>query len=376
MNISFYMPFKPLGHNNPSGDLITGMELHHFLRGQNHSVEIPSTLRSRWLYHKPWQFIRVFFEQKRVLKSLRQKRPDIWLSYHTYYKAPDLLGPYCCKMLNAPYTVFQGIYSTKRKRSLKTLPGFLLNKKALFAAQMVFTNKRTDEINLKRLLPEEKITYTPPSLTPSQFNFDLVSRRALKDQWSVGPNRRVVMTTAMFRPGVKTEGILKVIDSCVELKKRGHDLLLILVGDGVNRTKLEVEGSKKLGADILFLGKIPRHELYRYYSAADVFAFPGINESLGMVYLEAQSAGLPVVACNDWGAKEAVLHSRTGLLSQFSQPEQFTNDIELLLTNRDKRIDMRNEAKIHIRQNHDSAKNFQAVDTVLQQIASTYAQKS
>jgi glycosyltransferase involved in cell wall biosynthesis len=372
MKISFYMPFKPFGHKNPSGDLITGMELHDFLSKHNHEVEIASTLRSRWLYLKPWKFLNVARERDRVTSAQKSSPADIWLSYHTYYKAPDLLGPACSSRLSIPYVIFQGIYSTKRKRSLKTFPGFLLNRTALQAAQVVFTNKKTDERNLKRLLPEERVKYISPGLIPDQFNFDLVARRALKEQWNVG-ERRVVMTTAMLRPGVKTTGVIKVIDSCAELRKRGHDLILIVIGDGVNRSMIEQQGREKLSDNILFLGKIPRHELYRYYSAADVFAFPGIEEALGMVYLEAQSAGLPVVAFNNWGAKEAVIHNETGLLSSAERPEAFTQDIESLIVDRDRRIKMRDAAKTHIRTNHDSTINYQAVNTKLLEVVRSFS---
>lgn len=372
MKISFYMPFKPFGHKNPSGDLITGMELHDFLSKNNHEVEIASTLRSRWLYLKPWKFFNVARERDRVTSAQKSSPVDIWLSYHTYYKAPDLLGPTCSSRLSIPYVIFQGIYSTKRKRSLKTFPGFLLNRAALQAAQVVFTNKKTDERNLKRLLPEERVKYISPGLIPDQFNFDLVARRALKEQWNVG-ERRVVMTTAMLRPGVKTTGVIKVIDSCAELRKRGHDLILIVIGDGVNRSMIEKQGREKLSDNILFLGKIPRHELYRYYSAADVFAFPGIEEALGMVYLEAQSAGLPVVAFNNWGAKEAVIHNETGLLSSAERPEAFTQDIETLIVDRNRRIKMRDAAKTHIRTNHDSTINYQAVNTKLLEVVRSFS---
>lgn len=372
MKISFYMPFKPFGHKNPSGDLITGMELHDFLSKKNHEVDIASALRSRWLYLKPWKFLNVARERDRVISAQKSSPADIWLSYHTYYKAPDLLGPICSSRLSIPYVIFQGIYSTKRKRSLKTFPGFLLNRAALQAAQVVFTNKKTDEHNLKRLLPEERVKYISPGLIPDQFNFDLVARRALKEQWNVG-ERRVVMTTAMLRPGVKTTGVIQVIDSCAELRKRGHDLILIVIGDGVNRSMIEQEGREKLSGNILFLGKIPRHELYRYYSAADVFAFPGIEEALGMVYLEAQSAGLPVVAYNNWGAKEAVIHNETGLLSSAEKPGAFTQDIETLVVDRDRRIKMRDAAKTHIRTNHDSTINYQAVNTKLLEVVRSFS---
>ncbi len=371
MKIAFYMPFKPFGHKNPSGDLITGMELHDFLAGNNHELSIASDLRSRWLYLKPWQFFQVARERTRIVNSLKDARPDIWLSYHTYYKAPDLLGPICSTRLSVPYAIFQGMYSTKRRKSLKTLPGFLLNRRALQAAQVVFTNKKTDEHNLKRILPDQRVRYIAPGLTPDQFNFDLVARRALKEQWHVG-ERTVVMTTAMLRPGVKTAGVIKVIDSCAELRHRGHSIILIVIGDGVNRTMIEQEGKEKLQGDILFLGKIPRHELYRYYSAADIFAFPGIEEALGMVYLEAQSAGLPVVAFQNWGAREAVVHDETGLLSPAEDPDSFRQDIETLLVDRDRRIKMREAAKVHIRKNHDAAQNYREVDTTLRQIAASF----
>ena len=374
MKISFYMPFKPLGHSNPSGDLITGTELYNFLQAQNHEIDSASTLRCRWLYLKPWRFIDVARERRKIIRSPKIVGVDLWFSYHTYYKAPDLLGPYCSERLSIPYVIFQGIYSTKRRRSLKTLPGFLLNRRALLSAHMVFTNKKNDEHNLKRLLPGEKITYISPGIIPNQFRFDLVSRRALKESWNVS-DRKVVLTTAMLRPGVKTVGVRKVIDCCDELRKKGHKLLLVVIGDGLNRALLEREAKEKLSEDVLFLGKIPRLELYRYYSAADIFAFPGIQESLGMVYLEAQSSGLPVVAFRNWGAQETVLHRKTGLLSSAERPEEFCRDIEFLLTDRVKRIEMRNAAKDHIRNSHDSARNYEAVNQALINITSSWTSK-
>ena len=363
------MPFKPPGHRNPSGDLITGMELHDFLVRQGHKITLASTLRSRWIYLKPWKYVSAALERKRIIRSFAKTPPDLWLTYHSYYKAPDVLGPACSRESSIPYVIFQGIYSTKRRRKLLTLPGFILNRSALISARMVFTNKKGDELNLKRLLPEDRVKYVAPGLRPEQFCFDVGSRRALREQWSVG-KRRVVMTTAMLRPGVKTTGVRKVIESCQELIRRGTNILLVVIGDGSSRHVLEGEGREKLSANSLFLGKIPRHELYRYYSAADVFAFPGIEESLGMVYLEAQSSGLPVVAYGDWGAKEAVVHQQTGLLSQASQPDQFTDHIEVLLLNRDKRAAMREAAKNHIRTRHDSGVNYQLINHSLIKLVS------
>lgn len=366
MKIAYYMPFKPLGHKNPSGDLVTGSELFSFFQKNGHRISLASTLRTRWIFYKPWQWPTLIKSIVSLCNSLKKEKPDIWLTYHSYYKSPDLIGPTVSKKLNIPYVIFQGIFSTKRRKSLKTKAGYLLNKKALQAASLVITNKKKDHHNLLRLLEPGKILYIAPGLQPEQFEFDLVSRRSLRNRWKTG-SKRVVFTAAMFRPGVKTEGLLQVIDSCHLLLQNNTDLQLVIAGDGNNREMLRKYATEKLGERVIFLGKIPRHELYRYYSGADVFAFPGINESLGMVFLEAQSSGLPAVAFGDWGASEAIVHNCTGLLSPAAQPEVFTKNIDALLTDDQLRKTMRENAKHHIRKNHNLKKNYEVMTEKLEQ---------
>lgn len=295
MNIAYYMPFKPMGHPNPSGDLVTGTELYNFLKEKGHTIEPVSQLRCRWLYLKPWKLVQLPREISRSIHRCQSLRPDIWLSYHSYYKAPDLLGPTCCRRLDIPYILFQGIYSTKRRRNIKTWPGFWLNRRTLLAARMIFTNKRADKKNLLRLLPPDRICYVPPGIHPEDYGFDKKAREDLRKSLQVA-SQTVIFTAAMFRPGVKADGIRNVFRSCAELIGQGISLKLVVAGDGTERNALQREADSTLPGAVRFVGKIPRSEMYKYYSAADLFAFPGVQESLGMVYLEAQSCGLPVVA--------------------------------------------------------------------------------
>jgi len=148
LRILFYTPFKPLGHGHPSGDLITARGLIEYLAGQGHQVLPASSLRCRWIYWKPWLWPKVMWERRRLSRQFSQDHPDLWFTYHTYYKAPDLLGPFIPTRRKIPYVIFQGIYATKRKKKLRTWPGYILNKKALGACQHVFTNKRVDLVNL------------------------------------------------------------------------------------------------------------------------------------------------------------------------------------------------------------------------------------
>lgn len=368
MKIAYYMPFKPLGHTNPSGDLVFGTEIHNHLNQTGHNCTLVSRLRCRWIYLQPIKLLRLLLERHRVMVELGQNRPDIWLSYHCYYKAPDLLGPYCARKLGIPYVIFQGIYSTKRRRTLKTMAGFYLNRRALQAATLVFTNKRRDEHNLLRLLPRERVCYIPPGIHTEQFTFNDEDRIKLREKWGV-EDEVVIMAAAMFRPGVKTLGLRTLIEACGELLQQGRKIKVIIAGDGKCREELQQIGNSLLANHIIFCGQIPRDKLYTIYSGADIFAFPGIEESLGMVYLEAQSCGLPVIAYGDWGGGEAVIDGQTGLLSPAAIPKQFIANIDRLVDDTLLRKKLGLQAAEHIRAHHELSTSYAHLSKILEDVS-------
>jgi len=292
---------------------------------------------------------------------------DLWLTYHTYYKAPDQMGPIASRQMKIPYVIFQGIYATKRSRDFRTWPGYVLNKKALCAAQHVFTNKRVDLLNLERLLPGKRLTYIVPGIIPEDFYFDPEARFALRRSWNVG-NEPVILSAAMFRPGVKIRGLAWVIRACGKLFRQGKRFHLVIAGDGKEKARLLDLVEAHLPGRVRFLGKLPRDSMYRFYSAGDIFAFPGIKESLGMVFLEAQSCGLPVVAFENGGIPEVVKDRKTGLLVPLYDFRAFVRAIELLLSDDTLRQKMGQEARSYVRQHHDLNKNYRKMEEVLEKM--------
>ncbi len=367
LRIAFYTPFKPLGHAHPSGDLVTASGIYDYLLNGGHQVISASTLRCRWLYWKPWLWPRLLWERRQVVRKFATNPVNLWFTYHSYYKAPDLLGPSASKKMNIPYVIFQGIYSTKRRRKFKTRPGFYLNKATLLAADHVFTNKKVDLINLKRLLSDDRVTYVAPGINPEEFTFDRQARDGLRRHWCQN-DEPVIFSAAMFRPDVKTEGLKWVIRTCGELGRKGHPFQLVIAGDGKERKTLQKLAAEQIPGRVRFVGKISRPELYRYYSAADLFVFPGIGESLGMVFLEAQSCGLPVVAFDNAGVPEAVADGKTGILVPMYVLELFVDAVQQLLTDKNLRLKMGLAAKSYVREFHDLNKNYQELEQSLSRI--------
>ena len=364
MKIAFYAPFKPIDHKNPSGDLVIARGICDYLKKKGHEILTPTRLRCRWIYLKPWLWPLVLKEYKRAGRFIKNKKPDIWLTYHTYYKSPDIPGPFLCSGHKIPYLIFQGIYSTKRRKKLLTYPGFVLNRHALLNGAHIFTNRKEDFINLKRLLPDNKLTYVAPGIYPEQFEFDLRARKELREKWKTGDDP-VVLSAAMFRPDVKTRGLKWLIRSCSRIVNKGYSLRLVIAGGGKERKNLEKLAGKFLGARVVFAGQIHRKNMNKFYSAGDIFAFPGIRESLGMVFLESQSCGLPVVAFDNGGICEVVQNGSTGFLTGPFDEKAFDCAIKSLLKDPGLRKSMGKKAAAYIRKYHDLNKNYEPMENIL-----------
>ncbi len=367
MNICFYAPFKPLGHKNPSGDLVIATGLYEYLAARGHAVRSASTLRARWIYLKPWLFPLFLGEWLRVSRLYSRRKADLWFTFHSYYKAPDILGPYVARRIGIPYVIFQGVYATKRRKKALTWPGFILNRMALTAARHVFVNKRVDFKNLKRLIPAGRVTYVAPGICPDRFSFDGAAREVMRRDWQAG-DYPVIVSAAMFRPDVKTRGLIWMMKALSRLHQQGRRFRLVIAGDGSERSRLEKAARDHLPGLVRFVGKLPRDQMYRLYSAGDIFVFPGIGESLGMVYLEAQSCGLPVVALNNAGIPEVVKNKHTGLLTPMLQVNPFIRAVDDLLSSENLRSEMGRAGQAYVRKVHDLEKNYRKVDDVLRRI--------
>ena len=206
-----------------------------------------------------------------------------------------------------------------------------------------------------------------PGIISGEFSFDENARKELRRRWNIEDDP-VIFSAAMFRPDVKTEGLIWVIRACGELYRQGQNFRLVIAGDGKEREKIQQMAAEHVADRVLFLGEIPRRDMYRYYSAADVFVFPGIRESLGMVFLEAQSCGLPVVAFNNAGIPEAVQDGKTGLLVPMYALEPFVDAIKRLIVDKNLRQQMGIAAKSYVWGFHDLNKNYQELELSLNAI--------
>jgi phosphatidylinositol alpha-1,6-mannosyltransferase len=159
---------------------------------------------------------------------------------------------------------------------------------------------------LRRLAPGVDLA----SFHPEVDGTDVRRRYGLGD-------RPVVVCVSRLVPRKGQDLLIRVLPA---LRRRVPGTALLIVGSGYYRRRL-VRLARGCGvADhVIFTGSVRRQELPVHYAAGDVYAMPcrtrlgGLDvEGLGIVYLEASAAGLPVIAGSSGGAPDAVRHGETG----------------------------------------------------------------
>jgi phosphatidylinositol alpha-1,6-mannosyltransferase len=130
--------------------------------------------------------------------------------------------------------------------------------------------------------------------------------------------RRVLLTVGRLS---ERKGQDKVIEALPALRQAIPDLVYLLVGDGPLRALLEGQ-ARALGVidHVIFAGSVPHDEMADHYALADAFIMAnrelpsGETEGFGLVFLEANACGVPVIAGRAGGSVDAVTDEVNGLL--------------------------------------------------------------
>lgn len=358
MKVGFYAPMKPVDHPQPSGDQIIARQLVHFFQRRGFSTEIVSRYRTRWFYRNWKKIIKAPFS---VWSAARQQKltgvADFYFTYHSYYKAPDFIGPFLSWLFRKPYFIFEGMYSKSPSRSLKTSVGYWINRWALKQAKQVFVYKTEDLEGLRSLLAAGKISYIPQGIDTQVYQPNLEQRKILRNQLGWNEDWPIVVCCAMLREDRKTQGVEFLISALKELKAQGRNFYFLHIGGGPRETFIRGLSTHEFGSHCFVTGTVDRDEVCRLLQASDIFAFPGIDEGFGMVYLEAQACGLPIVAWNNGGIPDAV-GPHSGFLTQPENLQEYQQAIGILLENNPLREKMSQQSRAYVLQNHDLCNNW------------------
>jgi glycosyltransferase involved in cell wall biosynthesis len=133
----------------------------------------------------------------------------------------------------------------------------------------------------------------------------------IKHQIGIGDKQCVLFVGRL----IPRKGLPFLVEAARSIVNERAETAFVVVGNGPLKNQLASYLEKiNLSGSFVFLGDVGEDMLAALYNCADVFAFPSIQEGLGIVLLEAQATAKPVVAFDVGGVHEAILDKETGFL--------------------------------------------------------------
>jgi glycosyltransferase involved in cell wall biosynthesis len=167
------------------------------------------------------------------------------------------------------------------------------------------------------------------------------------------PSPAVAPAASLAAPALVVSALVpyKRVDRAIEACALA-EIPLRIAGDGPDRERLERQaGLRPQGNDVTFLGKVTDEVLRNEYRAARVVILPG-EEDFGIVPLEAQACGRPVVALARGGALETVKDGETGLLFAEPTAASLADTLQLASARRFDPVRIRSHAETFSREAH------------------------
>jgi glycosyltransferase involved in cell wall biosynthesis len=342
MKIAFYAPMKPPDHPVPSGDRQMARLLMRALKMAGHEVELVSRLRSYVAEPSEELLAAAQVEAEREMARIGAKWrssevPELWICYHPYYKAPDLLGPGLAEAFSLGYVTIEASWAEKRATG-HWAPFQVLVQQAVERSALNICFTERDRDGLSRIVEMPKLAILPPFIDAAAFPIAKPSPSS---------DRLRLISIAMFRKGDKFESFRLLAAALAQVKDVPWHLTI--VGGGPVRNEVMELFSGFPPTRIDWHGEAVPEDVPKLLESHDLYVWPGRGEAYGLAYLEAQAMGLPVIAMATAGVPAVVRHGETGLLSPDGDIFALAASIERLYKVKDMRGSMSIAAQNFVR---------------------------
>ncbi|WP_067732287.1 TIGR04063 family PEP-CTERM/XrtA system glycosyltransferase [Novosphingobium naphthalenivorans] len=228
---------------------------------------------------------------------------------------------------------------------------------------------------IARGTPSDKITVMPNGVDLALFGQPLERDPALARELGFEAEGKPCPVIGFIGSFYDYEGLDVLIDAMPALIARQPDARLLLVGGGPMETALRAQAEASPAADaIRFVGRVPHHEVDRYYALCDIMAYPRKRSRLTDLVtplkpLEAMAQGKLVAASNVGGHRELITDGVTGILFPPDDAAGCADALAGLLDQREEWDRYRRAGRDHVETRHDWAVNAGRYQDVYQMLS-------
>jgi glycosyltransferase involved in cell wall biosynthesis len=258
----------------------------------------------------------------RTLQKISERKPVVWTLHDMW-----AITPHCAHSYEA--VPRHGFFACRSRRDYPGLwwrndARLAEKKRALYARTAVHlvcpSAWLAEKVSLS-VLADKPRTVIPNGVDVALFAPR--SRLGARAKLGLPADKKIALFIA--NQGLKNE--FKGGDLFLRLASTyGNDVIFLCVGE-------KADGS--YGNVVIRRGTSDIHDLADYYSAADAYLMPSAAENFPLVVLEAQACGLPVVAHDVGGVKEAIVHRSTGYLAAYRDVQDLRVGLEYFFNKND-----------------------------------------
>lgn len=247
---------------------------------------------------------------------------------HAFWYAPADIAARIAKKRGIPFVFNPYYHQSDNRKTIKWQLYRILHGRATIAAAdaVVVISPHERDLLRKDRFHMQRVELIPPGVDAEELAIETPNPFPM---WNVrgGP-------ILLFAGRVaQSKGIDLLLRAFARVKRSQKDAELVIIGEdfGYETAGRAISMKEGIERSVHWIGKVSRAELIAAYQYANVFVYPGRHEAFGIVMLEAQAAGTPVVATNGGAIPFVVEDGKTGLLSKEENSEDVAKNILLLL---------------------------------------------
>ena len=170
---------------------------------------------------------------------------------------------------------------------------------------------------------QNRLTVIPNGMELEKYQktLSVSEKSSLRKSLGVGDRTKVLVSVSRLS---KEKNIRELIAFLPSLLKKMPDVTLLVVGDGPDKKHLEKQAEKRnLSGNIIFAGRVPADDVWRYYNISDLFVSASTFEVHSMSYLESLAQGLPLLCRADDALSGVLEHNNNGMI--YHSQEEFSD---------------------------------------------------
>lgn len=256
----------------------------------------------------------------KALKKLGIKKPFI----HTIH---GVLADEYEQAKQNDYQSFRGSLANRFMRRLANLEAQTAKDATLI---VTISNYSLEKIQHHYGIESSRVRIIPNGVDIERFK-PVTNVQAMKQRFGLGDEPCVLFVGSL----IPRKGLPFLVEAAKKVVKERAGTKFLIVGDGPLKSQLMASLEiANLSGNFKFLSNLSEAQLPAIYNCADVFVLPSIQEGQGIVLLEAQASGVPVVAFDIGGVNEAVRNGESGFLVKRGDSDSLSGALLRLLSDK------------------------------------------